>query len=207
MARAVRSRQIPTRAERRRDDLIDRLINVFLADGFANTSIEDLAHALRCSKSTLYTVANSKQQIIVTTVKYFFRRAASRVEAQIRRADGEPLERIRTYLLAISEELAPASPAFFADLDATEATREIYRENTQIAARRLQEIVLEAVPATSRDRAVFVGAVAAQVMEGIHRGEIESATGLDDSAAYRALADLIVSGLRPSSIHRLRSGT
>lgn len=195
MARQVRQRQTPTKAEQRRDDLITRLIDLFLANGFADASIEDFAHALACSKSTLYSIAGSKEQIIVTTVKHFFRCAASRIETRLNREDVADLERIRTYLTAISQELAPASPAFFADLDAVEATREIYQQNTQIAAQRLQEIVLDAVPAVSREHAVFVGAVAAQVMEAIHRGEIESTTGLDDSAAYRALADLIVAGL------------
>lgn len=195
MARPVRQRPNPTRAQQRRDDLITRLIDLFLANGFADASLEDLAHALGCSKSTLYSIAGSKEQIIVTTVKRFFRRATERVEAQLRRENAAALDRISAYLMAISQELAPASPAFFADLDAVEATREIYQQNTQIAAQRLQEIVLDAVPAVSREHAVFVGAVAAQVMEAIHRGEIESTTGLDDSAAYRALADLIVAGL------------
>jgi hypothetical protein len=43
--------------------------------------------------------------------------------------------------------------------------------------------------------AKFVGAVAAQTMELIHWGQIGAATGLDDSAAYRDLADLIVAGI------------
>jgi hypothetical protein len=46
-----------------------------------------------------------------------------------------------------------------------------------------------------RVNARFIGAVVAQVMESIHRGEIASLTSLDDSAAYRALADLIVAGV------------
>lgn len=195
MARPTRQRQTPTKAEQRRSDLIARLIDLFLTNGFADASVEDLAHALGCSKSTLYSIAGSKEQMIVTTVRHFFGNAAARIETRLRRDAVADLERIRTYLMAIAEELAPASPAFFADLDAIEATREIYQDNTQIAARRLQEIVLDAVPAVAREHAVFVGAVAAQVMEGIHRGEIETATGLDDSAAYRALADLIVAGL------------
>jgi len=32
-------------------------------------------------------------------------------------------------------------------------------------------------------------------MEAIHRGEVEAATGFDDSASYRALAELIAAGL------------
>jgi hypothetical protein len=53
----------------------------------------------------------------------------------------------------------------------------------------VQALVREAAPGAD---AAFVGAVAGQVMESIHRGEIKAQTGLDDSAAYAALAALIV---------------
>ncbi|HWL79181.1 TetR/AcrR family transcriptional regulator [Microbacterium sp.] len=195
MPRPVRERHVPTRTTQRREELIERLIDVFLDEGFADTSIEDLAHALRCSKSTLYAVAASKEQIIVAVVRAFFRRSAERVEAAVADESLDPLDRLRAYLIAISHELAPASPAFFADLDSMPATQEIYRDNTRFAARKVQDFVRQAAPRTSTSTATFIGAVAAQVMEAIHRGEIETATGYDDSAAYRALADLIVAGM------------
>lgn len=177
-----------TRAERRRAELVERLIEVFLDRGFAALSVAELAAVLRCSKSTLYAVAASREQIIVTVVRAFFRRATERVEAVVDASAG-PRERVGAYLRAISAELAPASPAFFADLDAFAPAREIYKRNTLIAARRVQELVREAAPGAD---AAFVGAVAGQVMESIHRGEIKAQTGLDDSAAYAALASLIV---------------
>lgn len=177
-----------TRAARRRAELVDRLIEVFLDRGFAELSVAELAAVLRCSKSTLYAVAASREQIIVTVVRAFFRRATERVEAVVD-ASAAPRERVGAYLRAISAELAPASPAFFADLDAFAPAREIYKRNTLIAARRVQELVREAAPGAD---AAFVGAVAGQVMESIHRGEIKAQTGLDDSAAYAALASLIV---------------
>ncbi|MGI5328231.1 TetR/AcrR family transcriptional regulator [Actinomadura nitritigenes] len=180
-----------TRAARRRAELVERLIEVFLDRGFAGLSVAELAAVLRCSKSTLYAVAASREQIIVTVVRAFFRRATERVEAVVDASDG-PRERVGAYLRAISAELAPASPAFFADLDAFAPAREIYKRNTLIAARRVQELVREAAPGAPGADAAFVGAVAGQVMESIHRGEIKAQTGLDDSAAYAALASLIV---------------
>ncbi|GGV39082.1 TetR family transcriptional regulator [Actinomadura cremea] len=180
-----------TRAERRRADLVERLTDLFLARGFAELGVADLAAELRCSKSTLYTVAASREQIIVTVVRAFFRRATGRVEAALDAVparDG-PRERVGAYLRAISAELAPASPAFFADLDAFPPAREIYKENTRFAVRRVRGLVREASPDAD---AAFAGAVAGQVMESIHRGDIKAQTGLDDSAAYAALAALIV---------------
>ena len=176
--------------------LLDRLVDVLLRTGFADLTVEELSRELQCSKSTLYAVAPSKEQIVVAGVRHFFRRAADRVEIRLLRTVDDPIEQIRAYLVAISEQLAPASPAFFTDLDAWPVTREIYRANTAAAAGRVQSLVRLAAP-RSQD-AAFVGAVAAQVMEAIHRGDIESSAGLDDSGAYRALAELIVRSLRPS---------
>lgn len=196
MPRPTRQRSTPTRSTARRGDLIEKLIPLFLDEGFVDLSVEDLAKRLHCSKSTLYNVAASKEQILVVVVRAFFRQATERVESALAADDGDALSRIRTYLTAISVELAPATPDFFADLDGTPSTLEIYRDNTRAAARRVQDLVLEANAGRSHADATFVGAVAAQIMEAIHRGEIETATSLDDSAAYRALAELIVAGLR-----------
>jgi len=199
MPRPTRQRGRETQTDRRREALLDRLVDVILSEGFVELNLEDIAAALRCSKSTLYSIADSKERIIAAGVKRFFQRAAARVDAQLLRSAGPPVERIHTYLVAIAAELAPASPAFFADLDSSPAMQEIYRHNTKIASERVRELVREASPPSSRVSATFVGAVAAQVMEAIHRGEIETATGLDDSAAYQALADLIVRSLEPTA--------
>ncbi|MCO4253332.1 TetR/AcrR family transcriptional regulator [Pseudarthrobacter raffinosi] len=182
----------------RREELIAGLMELFLEHGFATLSIEEMARALQCSKSTLYSVEGTKHEIIVTVVRAFFRRGTERVEARAR-TDELPARRIGSYLVAISEELAPASQAFFTDIDEYPPTREIYRNNTRIATERVQELAIEALPETSRIDAVFVGTVAGQIMEAIHRGEIKSATRLDDSAAYRALANLIVAGVSAST--------
>lgn len=183
--------------EERRDGLIDRLIDYFLEHGFFDTSISELASELKCSKTTLYSIADSKEQIIVAVVRAFFRRAAVHVEERIASVNS-PGDRIRAYLVAISEELAPASETFFRDVDMFSPTREIYHANTRFAARRVQELVRDAVPETSKTEALFVGTVAGQIMEAIHRGDIGDATGLDDSAAYGALARLIVAGVKVS---------
>lgn len=179
----------------RHEAVLDELVGIFLADGFADSNLAALARGLHCSKSTLYALAPSKEQLIVTVVRRFFRRATERVEASLDAA-ASPVERLHHYLVSISEQLAPASPGFFADLNAFVPAREIYRQNTTIAARRVQDLVRDAAgPSSQSVNASFVGSVAGQVMEAIHRGDIEATTGLDDSAAYRALADLIVDGV------------
>lgn len=197
MAPRSRTQFSQPKALQRRDALIERLVDLIQARGFANASVDELARELRCSKSTLYAIADTKERIILTGVRRFFARSTALVEQQLAASPAAPLDRIRAYLLAISDALTPAAPAFFADLDAWESTRAIYRDNTHAAAARVKQLVDEAMP--NRPDAIFIGAVAGQIMESIHRGNIEQASGLDDAAAYRYLADLIVRGLNSDS--------
>ena len=185
----------PYRASVRHEHLLRELVDIFLAEGFADVSLSGMAGRLHCSKSTLYAIAPSKEQMIVAVVREFFRVATVRVEASLVPALA-PRDQLDAYLVAISHQLAPASAAFFADLSAFAPAREIYAMNTKIAAQRVQDLVRAAkFDEAKGPDAAFVGTVAGLVMEAIHRGEIEATTGFDDSYAYRALAELIVAGL------------
>jgi len=186
-------RKAQSKVAKRKDALVDRLAELIQREGFVHMSVGELAQAMRCSKSTLYSIADTKERIILAGVRRFFARATQKVEQHLASTDASAPERIREYLIAISDALTPASPEFFADLDAWETTQAIYRDNTRAAAKRVQRLVDEAMP--ERSDAIFIGAVAGQIMESIHRGDIEAASGLDDAAAYRHLADLIVRGL------------
>jgi AcrR family transcriptional regulator len=174
--------------------LLEAMIEIVLAEGFMDLQMSDLAARLNCSKSTLYAIAPSKEQLLVSIVRTFFRRATGRVEDAVD-PTAPPVERIDAYLTAVATELAPASPRFFADLERFAPAGDIYRKNTEIAAGRVQGLVLEAAPGIDP---AFLGVVARLVMESIHRGDISRATGLDDSAAYRALAELIRAGVAGS---------
>jgi AcrR family transcriptional regulator len=187
-----------TRTQARRAELLDELVALVLAEGFGAFTLDDLARRLHCSKSTLYGLAASKEQLVVAVVKRFFQRATVAVEERAA-VPVDHREQLSAYLLAVAEQLQPASPAFFADVAAFAPAREIYEHNTRSAAARVQRLVTDGVAAgTIRPvHAPFVGAAVAAVMAAIHRGEITAVTGLDDAAAYRELADLVVAGTAP----------
>lgn len=179
-------------ARERGEVLLERLIELYLAEGFLAFGIGDLAERLHCSRSSLYLVAPSKEQIIQTAVHRYFRRAAERIEARVA-AEPDTGLRLRVYLAAVSDELAPASERFHADLASYAPARALYEQNTRSAAQRVQDIVAAGVRAgTLRPvNATFVGAAVAEVMAAVQAGRIEAATGLDDAAAYRALSDMV----------------
>jgi AcrR family transcriptional regulator len=186
----------PAALTRRQAELLDQLEQLFLAEGFARFTLEDLAVRLHCSKSTLYALAGSKEQLALRVVRHFFRKATEQVEARTGQ-ETDPALRVVAYLTAVARALAPAGPAFHRDLDAFAPGRETYERNTALAAGRVRELLAEGV-AQGRFREVHPALVADTVttlMLRIGRGETARATGLDDATAYRELAALLLHGI------------
>ncbi|AFA74980.1 putative transcriptional regulator, TetR family [Gordonia polyisoprenivorans VH2] len=181
---------------RRRAALFDDLLALLLAEGFAHLSVADLAGRLRCSKTTIYTLADSKEQLVTKTVTHFFRVATEHVEARVAAATSARAAVI-DYLIAVGEELSPASEVFMTDLHAFGPTRDLYEQNTAAAARRVRELIDAGVRGGEfRDvNAAFAADVAATMMSRIQRREVSATTGLDDAAAYRQLAAILTTGI------------
>src|SRR4051794_17030774 len=181
---------------RRQAQLLDQLEELFLAEGFARFTLDDLAVRLHCSKSTLYTLAGSKEQLALRVVRHFFRQATDAVEAETARETDTAL-RVTAYLGAVARALAPASPAFHRDLDSFAPGWAVYEQNTAAAAERVRQLIDDGV-AAGHFRAVHPALVADTVttlMLRIGRGETARATGLDDAVAYRELAALLLHGI------------
>ena len=185
-----------SRTRTRRAELFDGLVALLLAEGFSALTLDELAARLRCSKRTLYALAGSKEQLAQRVIKHFFRKATEAVEASTVTVR-DPGLRVTAYLGAVAAALAPAGPAFRRDLDSFGPGREIYERNTALAAGRVRELISDGV-AQGRFRDVHPALVADTVttlMFRIGRGDTARATGLDDAAAYRELAALLLHGI------------
>ncbi|CAN3127511.1 TetR/AcrR family transcriptional regulator [Mycobacterium sp. smrl_JER01] len=187
----------PAFATPRRTELFDALTALFLAEGFAHLTLDEIAARLRCSKSTLYTLATSKEQLVQAATVHFFRSATASVEARVAAVAGAR-DRIVAYLTAVGVALESASDRFMADLDAFAPARGIYEKNTRIAAGRVQELIAEGVASGDfRDvPAAFAADLAATMMVRIQQRVVRDRTGLDDARAYRELAAILTSGIR-----------
>ena len=186
----------PAFATRRRTELFDALVALLLAEGFAHLTLDDIAARLRCSKSTLYTLAASKEQLVQAAIVHFFRSATGFVEARVAATTGAR-DRIAAYLSAVGEALDPASEQFMTDLDGFAPARAVYEQNTGIAARRVQELIAEGVAAGDfRDvHAAFAADLVAAAMVRIQQRVVRRTTGLDDADAYRELAAILTAGI------------
>lgn len=186
----------PTFPTARRGALFDQLLALFLDQGFVHLTLDDIAARLHCSKSTLYTLARSKDDLVRAVTVHFFRAATEDVERAV--IPGAPArERIASYLAAVGRALGAASPQFMADLNGFAPAREVYETNTRIASRRVQQLIADGVAAGEfRDvHAAFAAELAATMMVSIQQGRVHEHTGLDDAAAYRELAAILTAGI------------
>jgi len=181
----------------RQDELFSQLVGLFLREGFSEITLAEAATRLHCSKTTIYSLASSREQLVRSAVVHFFKGAAERVEQKLT-ATTDPADRIAVYLRAVGDELRPASAAFVEDVAAFPPANEIYERNTQIAAGRVRELISEGVDhgAFRPVPAAFVAEAVTAVMVRIQQRQISEATGLTDAQAYDELAALIVQGIR-----------
>lgn len=184
----------------RQADLLNRLEELFLADGFAAFTLDDLAARMRCSKSTLYALAPSKEQLAVQVVSHFFKKATARIEERIAEVPGVRA-RIGEYLSAAGDELRPASREFIADIAAFPPARAVYELNARAAAARIRSLIADGVTQGEfRDvHAALVSEMVALTIEHIHLGVIAKRTGLSDAEAFQALSEFLLGGLAPGA--------
>jgi AcrR family transcriptional regulator len=171
-------------------------VRLLTEQGFARFTLDDLARRLRCSKRTLYGLADSKEQLVRTAVVHFFREATARVEAALA-AETDPAARLAAYLHAVAAELGPLSAQFFDDMAGFEPAAEVYERNTRAAARRVEQLIEEGVAAgVFREvHIAFAADVISSVMVRIQQRQVAAATGLADAEAYANLAELLLHGL------------
>jgi AcrR family transcriptional regulator len=182
---------------RRRTRLFDDLLTLFLAEGFSRLTLDDIAARLHCSKSTLYTLAASKDELVRRVTVHFFKRATADVEAALERTESAP-ERVAAYLTAVGDALAVASDVFMTDMSEFASAREVYEANTNAAAQRVRQLITDGVAdGVYRDvHATFAADLIATMMVRIQQRGVRSATGLSDAEAYAELATLLTYGLR-----------
>ncbi|WP_329068058.1 TetR/AcrR family transcriptional regulator [Amycolatopsis sp. NBC_01480] len=190
---ALEARRRPTA---RQQVLLAELETLFLAEGFAGFTLDDLAARLRCSKSTLYALAPSKEQLAVKVVAHFFRGAAERIEERIDGID-DARKLIGEYLAGVSAHLNRASAAFMTDIGEFAPARDTYQLNSRAAARRIRAFIDKGVAdGVFRDvHARLVAEMTGLIVEGIQTGVLGRRTDVSDAEAFTALGELLLGGL------------
>ncbi|MBT2274991.1 TetR/AcrR family transcriptional regulator [Rhodococcus qingshengii] len=180
----------------RRDDLLDSVQRIFLSEGFTTISVGELTARLHCSRSTLYSVAPTKEQLVLLATKAFFRSSAEAIERRVREHDS-PRDRILIYLNGVAEAMRRNSPAFYDDMVAFAPTAEIYARNSERAAARVRELIDDGIAAGEFCSADgnFAAHLVALAIEGVESGVLLERTGLTAADAFAELGTLMLNGL------------
>ncbi|MDX2605500.1 TetR/AcrR family transcriptional regulator [Streptomyces caniscabiei] len=170
---------------------------IILAEGFTAVTMDELAQRLGCSKATLYSLAATKEQLVLAVTRAFFRDATAEIEQAVQ-AEPDPRQRIRAYLAGVGTAMRRHSHAFYDDMVGYEPTAQIYRKNSAAAAaQRVHEMIEEGVQ-TGVFRALngqFAAQVVAVTIDAVQSGALLESTGLTAGDAFSELGDLLLDGL------------
>jgi len=174
--RPVLDRQAERGLTVRQREVLQRLGEVFEA-GFSDLTMADLAARANCSLRTLYGLAPTRDELVLTVVD----RNLWRVGRSARNAmspDMQPLDAIRAYLSVANSAVSHTSEEFARDLDAMPA------------ARRLRD-----------DHAEYLIAMTKCLLDfAVERGDIAT---VDTAVVARVIASLGRDFARPEVIPRL----
>ena len=191
--RTARRRVVDTS---RREELLRQAEAIILAEGFTSVTMDELAQRLGCSKATLYSLASTKEQLVLAVTRAFFREATAEIEQAVQ-AEPDARQRIRVYLTGVGTAMRRHSHAFYDDMVGYEPTAQIYRKNSAAAAHRVHELIEEGVR-TGVFRALnghFAAHVVAVTIDAVQSGVLLERTGLTAGDAFSELGDLLLDGL------------
>lgn len=100
---------------RRREELLNQVQSLILVEGFAQLRVGALAAHLRCSRSTLYKLAPSKDELIALVFERYVDNAIERAKTEAEKLQSPP-ERIIRFTEVIAEEQTRGSATFWRDV-------------------------------------------------------------------------------------------
>ena len=201
----VLSKQKETELSERQQNLLSGLGKLF-NEGFAHLTMAEIAKSLNCSLRTLYSLAPSKEQLVLIVIERNLWSKGRTAMAAIS-PNMQPLKAIRTYLQAANMAAAKTTEAFAQDLQKMPAAQKLIEDhNSYLIAitHRLLDIAVEKGEIGEVDTAAI-----ARLMAGIGRDfsrpeVIGSLRSSPKEAADEAL-DLILTGLAAQKNNRKQS--
>ena len=191
------SRAAERQLSARQLEVLDTLEGKVVGDGLADLTMSEIAALVGCSLRTLYGIAPSKDELLLTIVDRRLHRIGRRAIESLD-ATLPPLDALRAYLQAANEAVQPESAALSADLARVTGAARLFDAH---------ESYLVAVTQSLLDRAVAEGQIApvdtasvAHVLGGLGREfarpDVAEIARASPKETADAISDLILEGLR-----------
>lgn len=181
----------------RQRQIFEALLEDFLRHGFADFTMDGAAQQLHCSKSTLYSLGRTGDDVVRRILVSFFREVTRRTDHALAN-HRSPSAALQAYFAAMATAMEPASPAFMRDLATTPVARRVYETNTRAATQKISDLVERGIAAGEfRPLNVALTAHLVEVMlEHIQQGDI---TETSPSDAYAEVGRMMLTGITAPS--------
>ncbi len=191
------SREAERQLSARQLEVLDQLEQELIREGLADLTMAELAGLVGCSLRTLYGIAPSKDELLLTVVDRRLRRIG-RAAIGVLDESLPPLEALRAYLRAAHQAVAPETVTLSADLAKVAGAGRLLSDH---------ESYLMAVTQSLLDRAVAHGQIApvdtaalAHVLGGLGREfarpEVSEIAEASPKETADAMSEIILRGLR-----------
>ena len=191
---------LPPETERqlteRQRQVLDALERLVASEGLADLTMAEIAAQVNCSLRTLYGIAPSKDELVLTVVDRRLHRIGRRA---IEALDAElsPLDALRAYLRAANEAVQPTTVAFAREFAGLPGARGLLDAHERYVIAVAQSLL---------DRAMAEGLIApvdtaalAHVLGGLGREfarpEVAELAAASPKATADAIAEIILRGL------------
>ena len=186
----------PRPDEARRERLLDQLEAMFLGEGFLHMRIGGLASRLRCSRSTLYKLAPSKEQLFVLVVERWVNKGTDMILAEAEKCES-PIEEIETVFRLTTEVQSRGTPAFWRDALNYAPTAQRFSEDRARGIERVRSYLDDGI-AQGIFRPTNTSYVAHMVWLGLQAArdpDLLGRLGMTQREALRELQELLLRGM------------
>lgn len=197
--RPVMSRERERELTDRQLEILDELGSMF-DKGFADLTMAELASRLNCSLRTLYGLASSRDELVLTVVDRNLWRVGRAAMGAIS-PDMTPLDAIRAYLGAATMAVSDTTAEFARDLEAMAAGERLNGEHSDYLVaitRSLLDLAVEQGEIVDVDTAA-VARVIAGLGRDFARPDVISTLASTPKEAADTVVDLVLAGLGEKS--------
>jgi AcrR family transcriptional regulator len=192
----------PRPNKQRREELLDHIESIMLVEGFAHLRVGALATRLRCSRSTLYKLAPSIEDLYALVFERFVGKVFGDAAAQGDALEN-PADSIIRYSYVVGQWVKKGSPVFWRDVRNNPVVDDVLSASRSTGYLAIKRYIDEGVAA-----GVFRPAQTAYVAHVIllagaasRDPELMARLGLTSDQALSELGHLIVHGMLPCTHH------
>jgi AcrR family transcriptional regulator len=182
----------------RQEEVLDVVEAVFLRDGIKAVRIGELAAEASCSRSTLYQLAPSKEDLLLLVLDRMLRRIMRRGTQAIEEA-ADPVERVRAMMTSGALDLGAIGPSFLEAIRRHPPARLLFDRRIADGCATLERLIEQAISA-GQLRPVNVPLVAEAMITVVLRftdPEFIGSRRADSTTGLAELVDIFLDGLRP----------